>query len=111
MLAFDLSRNAGCVPPDADVRIVPSIPAVSRTMPETPSNEELLTQSLLQERADADLGIQRTYDREADLTMPRVRHNKAKKQPKQNSLVPSKGQRKKKRTHRSSSRNVTEDSV
>ena len=48
-------------------------------VPDTPSTEELLTQKLLQENADTDLGMQRIYDKGVDLTMSRIKHNKAKK--------------------------------
>ena len=69
ILAYDLSRNVERVPPADDVHSVSSTPAVSPNVPETPSSEELLTQKLLQERADTDMGMQRIYDRGADLTM------------------------------------------
>ena len=49
ILANDLSRNVEHVPPNDDVQNVSSTPAVSPNVTETPSNEELLTQKLLQE--------------------------------------------------------------
>ena len=90
ILANDLSRNVEHVPPNDRGRNVSSTPAVSPNVTETPSNEELLTQKLLQERADTDLGFrnQRVYDRGSDLTMSRIKHNKAKRSTKVNSLVP-----------------------
>ena len=76
ILANDLSRNIKRVPPNDNRQIVSSTPAVSPSVTETPSNEELLTQKLLQERADTDLEFrkQRVYDRGADLTMSRIKH-------------------------------------
>ena len=68
ILANDLSRNVECVPPINRGYNVSSTLAVTPNVPDTPSTEELLsTQKLLQERADTDLGMQRIYDKGADL--------------------------------------------
>ena len=57
ILADDLSRNVEHEPPVDEDCNVSSIPAVTPYVPDTPSLEEQLTQKLLQERADTDLGI------------------------------------------------------
>ena len=54
ILATDLSRDVEHSPPNDDVQKVSSTLAVLPNVTETPSNEELIIQKLLQEKADTD---------------------------------------------------------
>ena len=60
---------------------------------------------MLQEEVDADVRLKRVYDKGADLTVSRMKPNKAERQPKHDSIVPKRKRKRRKKTKCSPSQN------